>query len=89
MAKATLMTVTLTNIAAGPRVINAEPVILLQAGATADVVMNDAELKAAKATGWFAMGAKSPPIKKGEAQKGEAKKGEAKKADAQKGEAQD
>ena len=59
MASMTLHRVTLTNVSSGPRVVNCVPAILLEAGASASVEMNDAEWKAAKATGWFAMNGKS------------------------------
>lgn len=47
--------VALINVSGGPKVLNALPVIVLQAGQGTDgeVEISDAELAAVEATGWF------------------------------------
>jgi len=49
-----------TNISNGPRGINGKDgPVLIEAGETSEVEVNDAELKVAKSTGWFDFGAKA------------------------------
>lgn len=48
-------TVSITNTSGGPKVVNAQPIVTLQDGESADVEITDAELAVAKSTGWFEM----------------------------------
>lgn len=49
---------TFTNVTDGPRVVNAVPIVTLQAGESTDgdIDISQAELDVAKGTGWFDFG---------------------------------
>jgi len=53
---------TVTNVAEGPRVLNAVPIVTLQPGQSTDgdVDISQAELDVAKKTGWFEFGKPKP-----------------------------
>jgi len=54
----------ITNLTDGPRGVNATSgSVLIEPGASVDVDLSDAELKVAKATGWFEFGPDKPSAK--------------------------